>query len=248
MGRIQTHGARQAVIALALLVGAFGALPHAAAAQTPAPATRKPTVAVIQFDNAAMVKRDEFAAMTIGVQVMLTNSLATNAGIDIVEREKIQDILNEQNLTTAGRIDPATASKVGKILGARYVLMGAIIVDPSNEMRLSVRAVNRETSAIEYTEDVSGKGDKIFKLVDQLAGKINAGLKLPGFRAEKTTKELGTEGPNQLAAMKAMSAARRLEEQGDTKGAIAMYQKTLELNGDLGVVRTRLAMLEQKPK
>lgn len=242
MGRIQSAGRWRTMASAALAVGLLGSVERPLHAQT-----RKPTVAVIEFDNAAMVKRDEFAAMTIGVQVMLTNALATNPGIELVERQKIQEILAEQNLTTAGRIDPATAAKVGKILGARYVLMGAIVVDPSMEMRLAVRAVNSETSVIEYTEDVSGKGDKIFKLVDQLAGKINAGLKLPGIRVASATKELGTEGPNQLEAMKAMSAARRLEEQGDTKGAIAMYQKTLALNGDLGVVKTRLAMLEKKP-
>ncbi len=242
MSRIQSAVRWRTMGAAALVMGLLGVAERPLHAQ----ATRKPTVAVIEFDNAAMVKKDEFAAMTIGVQVMLTNAMATNPGIELVERQKIQEILAEQNLTAAGRVDAATAAKVGKLLGARYVLMGAIIVDPSMEMRLAVRAVNSETSVIEYTEDVSGKGDKIFKLVDQLAGKINSGLKLPGIRVASAPKELGTEGPNQLEAMKAMSAARRLEEQGDTKGAIAMYQKTLALNSDLGVVRTRLAMLEAK--
>lgn len=244
MSRIQSTMQWRTISAASLVLGLLA--PALRPLQAQAAQTRKPTVAVIEFDNAAMVKKDEFAAMTIGVQVMLTSALATNPGIELVERQKIQEILAEQNLTTAGRIDPATAAKVGKILGARYVLMGAFIVDPSMEMRLVVRAVNSETSVIEYTEEVSGKGDKVFKLVDQLAAKINSGLKLPGIRVANSTKELGTEGPNQLDAMKAMSSARRLEEQGDTKGAIAMYQKALSLNGDLGVVKSRLAMLESK--
>ncbi len=244
MYRFQTTNMRRAVLAAALLLGGLSVVARPAQAQ----GTRKPTVAVLEFDNAAMVKRDEFSAMTVGVQVMLTNALAANSGLDLVERQKIQDILAEQNLTTAGRIDPATAAKVGKILGARYILLGAIIVDPSMEMRLAVRAVNTETSVIEYTQDVSGKGDKIFKLVDQLAAKLNTTLKLPGVREPERIKELGADGPNQLEAMKAMSAARRLEEKGDTKGAIVMYQKSLALNSDLGVVKTRLAMLEKSTR
>ncbi len=210
--------------------------------------TAKAVVAVLEFDNAAMVKRDEFAAMTVGVQVMLANALATNVELQIVERQKIQEILAEQNLGAAGRLDPATAAKVGKILGAQYVLLGAIVVDPKMDMRLAVRAVNTETSVLEHTEEVAGKGDKIFNLVDQLAGKLNSGLKLPGKRDAAKAKDLGGSGPNQLEAMKAMSAARRLEEQGDVKGAITMYQKSLALNGELGVVKTRLAMLESKPR
>ena len=237
-------------VAWRTVAGALGAFSAATvmAAPSHAQGAAKAVVAVLEFDNAAMVKRDEFAAMTIGVQVMLANALATNGQVQVVERQKIQEILAEQNLGTAGRLDPATAAKVGKILGAQYVLLGAIVVDPSMEMRLAVRAVNTETSVLEYTEGVSGKGDKIFKLVDQLAGKLNDGLKLPGRRESRRSKELGGEGPNQLDAMKAMSAARRLEEQGDMRGAISMYQKSLALNADLGVVRTRLAMLESKPR
>lgn len=242
MSRIQSTVRWRAVSAAALVVTFLAPAMQSARAQE----TRKPTVAVLEFDNAAMVKRDEYSAMTVGIQVMLTSALATNPGIQLVERQKIQEILAEQNLTQAGRIDPATAAKVGKILGARYVLLGAMVVDPSNEMRLETRAVNSETSVIEYTEGVRGKGDKIFKLVDDLAAKLNSTLKLPGIRVADSKKELGTDGPNQLEAMKAMSSARRLEEQGDTKGAIAMYQKALALNNDLGVVKTRLAMLEAK--
>lgn len=242
MSRIQTKTMWRVAGAVALSASVLTTFAPSARAQ----AVRKPTIAVVEFDNSAMIKRDEFAPLTIGVQVMLTNALATNAGITMVERQKIQEILAEQNLATAGRIDPATAAKVGKILGARYVLLGAFIVDPSMEMRLAVRAVNTETSVIEYTEDVTGKGDKVIKLIDQLAAKINSTLKLPGTREPAAVKDLGADGPNQLEAMKAMSAARRLEEQGDTKGAIAMYQKTLAYNSQLGPAKTRLAMLEKK--
>ncbi len=245
---LSTNAWRTAVGALVAFSAATVGSPIHAQGAAAAAGEAKAVVAVLEFDNAAMVKRDEFAAMTVGVQVMLANALATNGQVQVVERQKIQEILAEQNLGTAGRLDPATAAKVGKILGAQYVLLGAIVVDPSMEMRLAVRAVNTETSVLEYTEGVAGKGDKIFKLVDQLAGKINTGLKLPGRREAKQSKDLGGDGPNQLEAMRAMSAARRLEEKGDVPGAIAMYQKSLALNGELGVVKTRLAMLESKRK
>ena len=207
---------------------------------------RKATVAVLEFDNGAMVKRDEYAGLSIGVQIMLTNALAANQSIELVERQRINQILAEQNLTAAGRVDAATASQVGKLIGARHILVGGFVVQPDNEMRLTVRSVNTETSAIEYTDEVTGKGDKIFKLIDQLAAKLNAGLKLPGIRDAKAVKDGGGDGPNQLEAMRSLSAARRLEEQGDLKAAISMYQKTLSLNSTMGEPRVRLAMLEKK--
>lgn len=234
------------LVLTATLVSTLAATVAFAQAAPQATPDRKATVAVLEFDNGAMVKRDEYAGLSIGVQIMLTNALATNQSIELVERQRINDVLAEQNLTASGRVDAATASQVGKLIGARHILVGGFVVQPNNEMRLTVRSVNTETSAIEYTDEVTGKGDKIFKLIDQLAVKINAGLKLPGIRNEKAVRETGADGPNQLEAMRALSAARRLEEQGDFKGAIAMYQKTLQFNNTLGEPRVRLAMLEKK--
>lgn len=234
---------RAFALSLAAVAGANTINAQAAPRSTP---ERKATLAVLEFDNGAMIKRDDYAGLSIGVQIMLTNALAANQSIELVERQRINQVLAEQNLTTAGRVDAATAAQVGKIIGARHILVGGFVVQPDNEMRLTVRSVNTETSAIEYTEEVSGKGDKIFKLIDQLAAKVNTGLKLPGIREAKAVKEQGVDGPNQLEAMRALSAARRLEEQGDLKGAISMYQKTLQLNSSLGEPRVRLAALEKK--
>lgn len=233
------------VVTLAL-ASAFVAQTATAQLAPRATPERKATVAVLEFDNGAMVKRDEYAGLSIGVQIMLTNALAANQSIELVERQRINQILAEQNLTAAGRVDAATASQVGKLIGARHILVGGFVVQPDNQMRLTVRSVNTETSAIEYTDEVTGKGNKIFKLIDQLAAKLNAGLKLPGIRDAKAVKDGGGDGPNQLEAMRSLSAARRLEEQGDLKGAVAMYQKTLQLNSAMGEPRVRLAMLEKK--
>jgi curli biogenesis system outer membrane secretion channel CsgG len=44
----------------------------------------------------------------------------------IIEREKLDMIMKEQGLGAAGALDPQTAAKVGKVLGIKYILTGAI--------------------------------------------------------------------------------------------------------------------------
>ena len=44
----------------------------------------------------------------------------------VVERDKLNLVLKEQGLANAGAVDPATAAKVGKLLGVQYVLLGGI--------------------------------------------------------------------------------------------------------------------------
>jgi curli biogenesis system outer membrane secretion channel CsgG len=44
----------------------------------------------------------------------------------VIERDKLSLVLKEQGLGASGAVDPATAAKVGKILGVKYILIGGI--------------------------------------------------------------------------------------------------------------------------
>ena len=222
------------------------ALPLAAVQEGRAQAaSQKPTLAIMEFDVSAMTHPADFAQLGSGIQVLLTNAVATNPSIVLLERQKIESVLKEQNLVTAGRVDPATAVKVGKLMGAQHVLLGQLVVQSDKEMRLLVRSVNVETSVIEWTDDVRSKGDKVFDMVDAMSARINAGLKLPGTRTPQAVKDVGLTGPNQLEAARAYAAALRLQESGNTKAAKAMYQKAISLDGEFGLARTQLALLER---
>jgi len=49
-----------------------------------------------------------------------------SAKFSVVERDKLNLVLKEHGLATAGAVDPTTAAKVGKLLGVQYVVMGGI--------------------------------------------------------------------------------------------------------------------------
>ena len=44
----------------------------------------------------------------------------------VIERDKLNLVLKEQGLAQTGAVDPATAAKVGKLLGVKYIVMGGI--------------------------------------------------------------------------------------------------------------------------
>ncbi len=238
--RRHSFSRRLAPVFSSLLVSLVGFV-HEVGAQT----TQKPTLAIMEFDVSAMMRQADYAPLGSGIQVMLTNAVAANPSLLLLERQKIEAVLKEQNLVTSGRVDAETAVKVGRLLGAQHVLLGQLVVQSDKEMRLLVRSVNVETSVIEWTDDVRAKGDKVFDMIDALAVRVNSGLRLPGIRNAKAVKEVGLTGPNQLEAARAFAAAQRLQERGDTKGAIAMYQKAVALNGEFGLARTQLALLDR---
>ena len=61
-----------------------------------------------------------------GMAEMLATALVETGKFKVLERQQIHDVLGEQDLGASGRIEPATAAKIGKILGARYLIYGTV--------------------------------------------------------------------------------------------------------------------------
>jgi len=57
---------------------------------------------------------------------MLTNELAGTEKFRVVERSKLGHVLDEQDLGASGRVDKNSAAKIGKLTGARYLVMGTV--------------------------------------------------------------------------------------------------------------------------
>jgi TolB-like protein len=247
----------------ALAIGWLAAAPLGAQSSD-----RRPTVAVLPFENGAMKDRADYEPLTKGVAEMLVTAMAGNPGVRVVERDRIQKLLDEQNLATSGRVDNETAVRVGKLLGVHHMLTGTYVIDPKQRVRLVARSINTETGVIEHAESVSGKADDLLALIDQLGTKLNDGLKLPSipFRvapvpgegagaSNAVRKDAGTvrtaanapKGGNQFRAMMIMSRGLEKQDKGDVQGAIALYKSALEEYPDLDRAKTLLASAERTP-
>jgi curli biogenesis system outer membrane secretion channel CsgG len=92
---------------------------------TIAQASDRPTMGVADFRN------DTSAGWWYGgagrdLSGMLTNELASTEKFRMVERSKLAPVLEEQDLAESGRVAKGTAAKIGKLTGARYLVMGTV--------------------------------------------------------------------------------------------------------------------------
>jgi TolB-like protein len=155
-------------VVLALLAAL---LPAAVAAQSvtkaqPADAGRPKTVAVLYFDN--NTGRADYDPFGRGISAMLITDLSAVPQIRIVEREKIQSVIDEQKLQRSSMFDSATAVRTGRLLGAEYLLTGAFsALDP--QMRIDTRVIRVETGEVVRAAKVQGKSDDFFALQQKLA-------------------------------------------------------------------------------
>ncbi|MCU0844818.1 MAG: CsgG/HfaB family protein [Spirochaetes bacterium] len=74
-------------------------------------------VAVFPFDVKGAGWGDEFSDA-------ISHCFFKTGRVDVVEREALERILREQNLSMTGLIDDKSAVKVGKLLGADVILVG----------------------------------------------------------------------------------------------------------------------------
>src|SRR6266481_7721096 len=139
-------------------------------------AQSKPTVAIMYFNDDAIGKaHEELAPLSKGICDMLISEMSDNAGIKVIERDKIQSILSEQKLATDKAVDAATAVKVGKLLSVHHMIFGGFVTDPSGTMVLTLRSVKVETGEVEYVANVQDKTANLLSLIHKLAVKANAG-------------------------------------------------------------------------
>lgn len=61
-----------------------------------------------------------------GISDMLIDKMLSAGTYRIIERNAIDKIMNEQNFSNSNRVDPATAAKIGHILGVDAVITGDI--------------------------------------------------------------------------------------------------------------------------
>ena len=111
-------------------------------------------IAVFPFDINDAKWGDEFSDS-------IAHHFFKNGKVDIVERDALEKILKEQNLSMTGLIDQSKALKIGKMIGADLILLGrgsALKLKDSEENTIrnlidtfSLKAINVETGSIILT-------------------------------------------------------------------------------------------------
>ncbi|HYK82538.1 MAG TPA: CsgG/HfaB family protein [Gemmatimonadales bacterium] len=213
---------RSLVAVLSVVLSATAASRLAAQARSQ---DTRPGLAVMPFDNGGSYGQDKenFDALQRGLAGMLISELAQNPAARVVEREEIQKLIEEQNLGASGRVDPQTAAKLGKLVGARYVVLGSFI-DFYGDFRVDVRLVNVETSEIVKVEKEQAPRDHLYQIIQNVAGRLMKDANLPPLTkpaAQRLSRQIPTE------ALTYYSRALLYQDRGQKDKAVEMYQKAL---------------------
>jgi TolB-like protein len=199
-------------------------LGQAAAQDAPNTPDARPGIAVFPFTNGGSYgpNRENLESLEVGMQQMLLTELAQNPALRIVERTAVKALLDEQNLAEAGRVDPATAAQVGKLVGARYVVTGSF-VDLYGNFRLDGRVVDVQTGEVMRTAQAQDRTAKMYDIIVNLSGKITDGLSLPALAPAAREARVARVIPPEAITL--YSRAQVYEDGGQKDRAIELYRR-----------------------
>lgn len=176
---------RSLLMGLGLAVSVL--LPSAAMAQG------KPVLGVIEFKNESGAG---WWSGGVGWELagMLSNELGATNAFRIVERSKLEAVLQEQNLGASGRVAAGTGAKIGKLTGAQYLVAGTVTSYEENTkgtgggisfrgvslggksseayLAVDIRVINATTGEVDFVRTVEGRSK---------GGGVSIGLYRGGF-------------------------------------------------------------------
>ncbi len=225
-----------------------------APATTLAQSAAKPVVAVFNFDNNSIGKdAAEYDGIGKGVADFLITDLAANPNVVVVDRDRIQQVLQEQNLVKQGAVDPQTAVRVGKLVGAQYAILGGFMSDGRGHMVLTGRSVNMETGVVTNPQRVQAETDDVLGLIAKLSDRIAHDMKLPaithqrdvGMKAPDKKTHDAESAPVKMDLRTAMLYSKALDAQdnGNTARATELYRQVLDKFPKFTPAKTRLDKL-----
>lgn len=190
----------------------------------------KPLVAVLDFKNETSAP---WWQNGVGRELsdMLSNELLGTEAFRLVERNKLESIMDEQDLGASGRVSKSTAAKMGRLSGAQYLVTGSVASFEASgskgggfsfkgvslggkskkvSLGIDIRVINSTTGEVEYARTIEGTSK---------SGGMSVGLYRSGFGGS-----LG--GEKKTPTGKAIRAA--LIEATDYLACVMVYQDGCE--------------------
>jgi len=189
-------------------------------------------VAVMPFRN--LTGAPKLAWLEAGIAETMVADLR-RGGVAVVERAQVERAIDELALQHSAAIDPATVVKLGKLVGARTIVVGAV-QEAQARLRLTARFVVVESGVVAEAASATGPVERIFALQDELVDRLLG--KPPAARPPRKTT------PKTILAYELYSHALLASADGDravllTK-AVAADPSFVYAADDLAALQKRL--------
>jgi tetratricopeptide (TPR) repeat protein len=194
------------------------------------------SIAVLSF--LSLSEDPQWEPLRIGLAEMIITDLSQIEELTVIERLRLNMLMDEIRLSSSSLVDKKSAPRVGRLLGARYMIKGSYMVTPDLKMTLDADIFKIDEAFIPNTMDFEGNLSSLFKMEKELVLRILDYFKI-SLTAEDRKRILTIPTENMLAFMNycwGLSA----EDRGNYKKAREHYERALKYDANFQIARDRL--------
>ena len=183
------------------------------------------TVAVMPFSYSGA--NEEIRPLGRGFAQLVVTDLAKSRQLRVLERDRMQAMLDEMRLSDSTRADPQSALRSGRLLRAARVVQGSLAEQGEN-LRVDAAVVDVATAGVSASAGASDVLSRLFDLEKQLVFGIFANLGIQLTPAEQS--EINQRPTQNLQAFLAYSRGLEAEDRGDYGAAREAYSEAAGLD------------------
>jgi TolB-like protein len=202
------------------------------------------TIAIAYFDN--NTGNADFDPLRKGLADMLITDLGNVGSLQIVERDKLNQVLDELKLSRSKFIDPRTAQKLGKGLAAELIMTGGYVL-AGETLRIDVRIIEVKSGRVAASDKVEGKKQEFFALEKDLVDLLIKTLDIKLSSGERG--KLRSNATESFDAWQKYSAGLDAKDRGDEAEARRLFQAALDADPSYRAARSateRLRVIFQR--
>ncbi|MFN8647178.1 MAG: CsgG/HfaB family protein [Gemmatimonadales bacterium] len=175
-----------------------------------------------------------------GLTHLMITDLSKLPRLTLLERERVQALVDELALNESGRVDPATGARSGRMLRAARVVQGSVQEVPGRtDLRLDAAVVDASSSAVVATGTGSDQLQQLFTLEKTVLFRL---LDQMGVVITPAERRAISERPTaDMQAFLAFSRGLEQEDRGDYAGAEASFEAAVARDPNFRQARDRRA-------
>ncbi|QQS36572.1 MAG: hypothetical protein IPM56_01060 [Ignavibacteriales bacterium] len=181
-----------------------------------------------------------FVPLSRGFSEMVSIDLAKVKQFRVLERIRIQAVLDEIKFSQSTLVDQSTAPRAGKILKAGTIVSGDYDVTKNGYFRINLGSWDSQTSMRKSWVNKSGTLDDFFRLQKEV---VFAFLKANGIELTKTEMEAISFIPTQnLQAFLLYSRGLLQEDAGNFRQAETFFNDAISIDPQFNAAQSKMQM------
>ncbi|HAP36494.1 MAG TPA: hypothetical protein DCQ28_11340, partial [Bacteroidetes bacterium] len=179
------------------------------------------TIAILYFENKG--QKAELNPLQKGLSEMIITDLSKVKSLKVIERIRLQELVQEMNLGETDLVDQKTAPRLGKLLGANRLVKGSFFTLTNEKLNIDAFVTKARTGEIDASTNISGDIKEFFRLEKELVFKIIDEMKIKLTDEErKAILEIPTED---FFAFLQYSRGLDFEDKGEFTQAFEAYSQ-----------------------